>query len=273
MYIFLYLCVKFNNQSVFAMKKNLVFLFLLAFWQMESGCHAQKIVTERWATDLKTQQIVVVITPNNTATQGIMRLYEWRSDKWAAVSSFTKVKVGRNGLAWGKGLHADNLNTDVLKKEGDGKAPQGVFRLTQVFGYQALADTKWKMPYLHATNSTLCIDDTKSEFYNKIMDKSAAGKVDSYENMRREDDFYQYGIVVDYNMNKTEAGAGSCIFMHIQDETRPTSGCTAMPKGDLLALIEHLDNAKKPVLLQCTQDNYEKLALAYGLPKEWSVMR
>jgi L,D-peptidoglycan transpeptidase YkuD (ErfK/YbiS/YcfS/YnhG family) len=90
--------------------------------------------------------------------------------------------------------------------------------------------------------------------------------------MRRKDDFYEYGIVVDYNQTATQADAGSCIFMHIQDETRPTSGCTAMPKNDIIALINHLDGAKKPVLLQCTRDNYPKLAQSYGLPMEWSVL-
>ena len=253
------------------MQKISILLFLSLFTLLISSCNATKTLTAAWATDLKTQQIVVVITPNETATQGIMRLYEWRADKWAAVSSFTKVKVGRAGIAWGAGLHNKSLNEGVLKKEGDGKAPQGVFRLTQVFGYKTQPDPKWKMPYLAATTTTLCIDDTKSAFYNKILDKSAAGEVTSYENMRRKDDFYEYGIVVDYNQTTTEAGAGSCIFMHVQDETRPTSGCTAMPKGDIVALIEHLDITKKPVLLQCTRDNYAKLAKIYGLPNEWSV--
>jgi L,D-peptidoglycan transpeptidase YkuD (ErfK/YbiS/YcfS/YnhG family) len=253
------------------MQKSYILSLLSLFTLILSSCGSTKTLTAAWATDLKTQQIVVVITPNETATQGVMRLYEWRTDKWAAVSSFTKVKVGRNGLAWGKGLHAQNLNEGVLKKEGDGKAPQGIFRLTQVFGYKTLPDAKWKMPYLAATNTTLCIDDTKSAFYGKIIDKTAAGEVSSYENMRRKDDFYEYGIVVDYNQTTTETGAGSCIFMHIQDETRPTSGCTAMPKGDIIALIEHLDHTKKPILLQCTRDNYPKLAKRYGLPNDWSV--
>ena len=197
-----------------------------------------------------------------------MRLYNWEKNKWQT-SDYTTVKLGRNGLAWAKGLQAASFNTGILKKEGDGKAPQGIFRLTQVFGYAENAKTAWKMPYRSATTSLLCIDDVQSPFYNQLVEQNKAGTPSSFETMRRKDDLYEYGIVVDYNQNPSEAGAGSCIFMHIQDETRPTSGCTAMSKKDILGLIHSLDTQKKPILIQCTTENYPKLAKAYDLPLDW----
>jgi L,D-peptidoglycan transpeptidase YkuD (ErfK/YbiS/YcfS/YnhG family) len=224
-----------------------------------------------WQTELKTEQIIVVVAPNETAKTAVMRCYELKSGKWKVYSKeYATVKIGRNGLAWGKGLHAASFNQGTLKHEGDGKAPQGVFRLTQLFGYQEVANKKWKMPYIYAKASTLCIDDVDNPLYCQIVDSTKAKAPKSYEKMRRNDHLYKYGVVVDYNMSKTEKGDGSCIFMHLQtDDAQPTAGCTAMLGKDMQKIFSFLNAKKQPVLLQCTTNNYAALAKYYGLPLEW----
>jgi L,D-peptidoglycan transpeptidase YkuD (ErfK/YbiS/YcfS/YnhG family) len=224
-----------------------------------------------WQTELKTEQIIVVVAPNETAKTAIMRCYERRGKRWKPLTNaYTTVKIGRNGLAWGKGLHAPSFNKETMKREGDGKAPQGIFRLTQLFGYQETPDKTWKMPYIYAKKSTLCIDDIDNTNYCQIIDSTAAQQPKSYEKMRRNDHLYKYGVVVDYNMSKTEKGGGSCIFMHLQTaDAQPTAGCTAMLEKDMTTILKFLNAKKQPVLLQCTTENYAALAKYYGLPLEW----
>jgi D-alanyl-D-alanine dipeptidase len=204
-----------------------------------------------------------------------LRVFNWDEKKgWQSQSDYIKVRIGRNGLGWGKGLHPENFNTSPLKKEGDGKAPQGIFSLTQVFGYSEKPAAACKMPYLNATNSTLCIDDVNDIHYGKIIDTKTTPSSDkSHELMRRSDSLYLFGIVVDYNQSAVEKGAGSCIFLHIKTaDNQPTSGCTAMSRAELLSVIAVLDPAKKPVLLQCSLANYPALATYYGLPADWNLL-
>ena len=243
----------------------------LAQW---AACQPLPIAQSKWHTDLQTTQIVVVLTPSETATTGVLRVYEWRKTGWLPRTGFLRAKVGRNGLAWANGLQAQNFNTPPLKQEGDGKAPQGLFRLTQTFGYAETAIHK-KMPYIALnTPNMLCIDDSQSAQYTQIVNSTTAKKdYNSAETMRRPDSLYEYGVVVDYNQTNTQKGAGSCIFMHVaMPNGAPTAGCTALTKSDLLQVIHALDSTKKPLLLQCTHANYAALARELGLPKDWAII-
>ena len=42
--------------------------------------------------------------------------------------------VGRNGLAWGRGVRTDLPAGEPQKREGDGRAPAGIFKLGPAFG-------------------------------------------------------------------------------------------------------------------------------------------
>jgi len=150
----------------------------------------------------------------------------------------------------GLGLHKQtfiNTQTLALKKEGDGKSPAGIFRLSSLFGYSKLNPNS-KMPYIHLDSTMHCVDDSDSKYYNQIITQRSGYR--SFEKMRREDNLYQFGIVVEHN-RKGIKKRGSCIFIHIQNKKRgPTSGCTAMSKDDLLKIIHWLDQSKHPILLQ-----------------------
>jgi D-alanyl-D-alanine dipeptidase len=180
--------------------------------------------------------------------------------------------IGKNGLAWGSGIvRVDDQaagTTGPTKKEGDGRAPAGIFRLSKAFGYASQARTQWKMPYLNLTSSVECVDDTASKFYNQVVDRSTvAPDWNSSEHMLRPDDLYRWGIVVDYNSSPAIAGSGSCIFMHIwRGPGQPTVGCTAMPQTDLEALLAWLDPKGKPLLVQLPEEQYQKLHESWHLP-------
>ena len=79
-------------------------------------------------------QMVLVTTADWDATTGTLRYYERDGANWRQVGSGFDVTVGRSGTAWGIGLHTARSDGPV-KREGDGKAPAGVFAIGTAFGY------------------------------------------------------------------------------------------------------------------------------------------
>src|SRR6059058_6047968 len=70
------------------------------------------------------RQLIVIVAPTWDANHGTLGLFE-RADrgKWQRRSGDVLVMLGRNGLAWGVGLHRQA----ATKREGDGRSPAGVF--------------------------------------------------------------------------------------------------------------------------------------------------
>ena len=222
-------------------------------------------------------QLLVVTTADwNAVDGGLYRFERSSSGKWQPVGDAVPVVVGKNGLAWGAGLiPADDLNfsgvTDPIKKEGDGKAPAGVFRLSSTFGYADEKTPGWRMPYINLSQTVECVDDPQSKFYNRIVDKSQVSQDwNSSEHMRRDDELYRWGIVVDHNANPVKPGSGSCIFLHMwRGPGQGTVGCTAMARENLESILAWLDPAKKPVLVQLPEAEYSRLRSKLNLPYVW----
>ena len=144
-------------------------------------------------------EMIVVTTKGWDSPQGTLRRYERErpGNPWQAVGQPITVMVGKNGLGWGTGVLTPPAPdaSDPVKKEGDGKAPAGVFRLSKAFGYAAQAPDGWKMPYVSLTPTIECVDDERSKFYNTLVDTSAvSADWGSHENekMRRPDDLYRW---------------------------------------------------------------------------------
>lgn len=201
------------------------------------------------STALASEQLVVVLSPELNATTASLQRYE-KHDKWVKIGSQTPVTLGRSGLGY-------VAFKQPLKNEGDGRSPAGIFPITSTFGYDQ--NTTSKLPYWYADENLYCIDDINDTRYNKmlrIFDKSSLPA--SYEVMRRPDGVYRYGAVIGYN-DMGQRGRGSCIFIHLNhSDRRPTSGCTAMDEGALRTLLEWLDGAKKPQILQTVKSECGK---------------
>ena len=188
-------------------------------------------------------QVVLVVSDDFNTTKAKMYCFENKKLIFQAID----VNIGRNGLAWDKNdkifSHAKN---QPFKQEGDGKSPAGVFALTSSFGYESHT---FLLPYHISTSEDICVDDVNSSFYNSLITMPKV-KPNSFEYMRREDEQYKIGIVVDYNPVKTRNN-GSCIFLHVQKElNHPTAGCTSMSYEDLYKILNWLDISKKPLLIQ-----------------------
>jgi D-alanyl-D-alanine dipeptidase len=216
------------------------------------------------------EQIVVVITPNWTSTTGTMQHFERGApgSAWSPLDSAIQVVVGRTGIAWGAGF--DGVSTEgPHKHEGDGKAPAGVFPLDTAFGF-APRDSMGtvRLPYIQLLPTTDCVDDTASAHYNTVVDKASVTGVDwnSAERMR-EVAQYKIGVIVGYNASPPVKGRGSCIFLHIwTGPASHTAGCTAFDEAKLRDLIEWLDPAKQPLLVQLTAEDYARLRVRWNLP-------
>jgi D-alanyl-D-alanine dipeptidase len=204
------------------------------------------------ATDIdKTKQLIVVTTKNWSTSKGVLQRYEKQKDSWKKVGKSINIKLGRNGLGWGRGLHNIPKNAKIIKKEGDGKAPAGIFELKQAFGYAPL---NVDYPYRVYRETDHCVDDANSKFYNSIVDSKKV-KVDykSFEYMKFPKNYYKYGIVVNHNNIDEKGsvkGAGSCIFMHIKEI--PTAGCTVMKEREIKEILIWLNSKKRPLLIQGT---------------------
>lgn len=211
-----------------------------------------------------TTQILVVTGATENSTQGILRLFEWDETKkvWVPKSGKIAVTLGTSGMAWARGMQPAAWNVPPLKKEGDGKAPEGIFEITSLFGYNekpALGFTP-KMPYTQTTSTWVCVDDINSSHYNQILDsKGVNSDWKSKEDMLRKDNLYELGAVVAYNTKSIVNGDGSCVFLHIwRAADKPTAGCTAMSAKSAKSIFSRLDINKKPLLIQLANGNYEK---------------
>ncbi len=219
----------------------------------------------------RSRQLVVVTTRDWDAVGGTLRRFERKGVRgsWSQVGALVPVVVGRTGLAWGEGLVASGASAGPHKREGDGKAPAGLFRLGPTFGFATRRDASWlPAAYRPLTPSTECVDDPASRYYNLIVERSPRKAADwnSSERMR-EVEGYRWGLVVGHNASPRTPGRGSCIFLHIwAGPEKGTAGCTAMEQPNLEALLRWLVPAKEPLLVQLPEAEYERLRRDWRLP-------
>lgn len=200
-----------------------------------AGCHRPYAAFERCSTVIPaaSRQAVVVDRDGDSPTGVGIRLYEREENGWRPVSMTIPAVAGVNGLA-----------PMGAKREGDGRTPSGVFALERGFGYFPL---KTFIPYLVLTPEMIWVDDPRSPLYNRLVDRKD-GEGLSFEEMRRSDHLYKYGLVIEYNTKPIVPGAGSAIFFHIwRDSATATTGCVAMEEADMVRLLTWLDPARQPV--------------------------
>ena len=202
------------------------------------------------------RQLVLVSAASWSSHSGTLQRYS-RAEAalpWRAIGRRVPVKIGRAGLAWGRGLDT-TPRPGPQKREGDGKSPAGVFALTSAFGYGP-RPAGVRLPYIVARPGVEAVDDPRSRYYNRIVDRARIARADwhSSEQMLLPRGDYRFGVVVAHNPRGIP-GAGSCIFLHVAcGPGRGTSGCTAMPLRDIAELQRWLDPRANPVLLQAPHE-------------------
>ncbi len=143
----------------------------------------------------------------------------------------TKAYIGRNGLA-----HE--------KQEGDAKTPIGEFELGIILGTHQNVQNKNGLKYRQITQDMYWIDDSKSIYYNKLVNLSEVTKDwNSAEHLIEYPIQYEYLVEIKTNP-KNIPGKGSAIFLHCSNHT-PTAGCIAIDKKSMQKVIENIDEHTK----------------------------
>lgn len=217
-------------------------------------------------------QVVLVTIADWNAATGRLSTYRRTAIGWQEDGEAVPVSIGRSGAGWGLGLHPAQPGEPV-KREGDGRAPAGVFAIGDAFGYAAKAgDTA--LPYAQMQASDWCVDVVASPLYNRIVDTRIVGSAavkGSSEPMRRDlaevpDQLYRNGFVIEHNPQGRK-GAGSCIFAHLwRSPGAPTAGCTAMAPPVMERLYAWLRPQQRPVFVLLPEADYRRLKTAWNLP-------
>ena len=261
------------------MKQKLSFLAMLfatlilmsstQYHNKKDGSKSDSSETVTGKDTLDSKQLLIIITEGWNEVKGKLYCYEKNGHSWQFVFS-NPVVVGIKGMGLGVGIKSFDLPNAPLKKEGDLKAPAGIFRIGTAFGYAKRKEVAWlHVSYMEATNELLCIDDGHSSSYNKLV-YSGKTKQDwnSREEMHRKDDMYKWGLFVEHNSTEPKQGRGSCIFLHIwKNNNKGTAGCSAMQEDDILRLLKWVDASKKPLLVQFPRKEYENISEQIDLPR------
>ena len=130
------------------------------------------------------------------------------------------------------------------KKEGDKKTPKGIFGIENLY-YRK--DRKQKpstsLNFIEKKkNMGWCHDTRFPEKYNKLF---KIQKKIKHEKLKRKDYKYDLIIPIKYNFKKPIAGKGSCIFIHLTKDYKPTAGCIALKKKDFLIMLRFIKKNSK----------------------------
>ncbi len=186
--------------------------------------------------DGSAQILLVVDDSSFFFTKTTLYAVERHGNEWQEAFEPFDAVIGVNGFA-----------SEGEKKEGDGKTPSGIYPLKMTFGYDTSIGTK--MSYRQATPDDIWVDDPNSIDYNRWVKKSET-RAASYEMMKRDDNLYKYGVVIEYNTDPIIKGNGSAIFLHIwKGEGIPTAGCVAVSEEDIIKILGWLDPAASPLII------------------------
>lgn len=173
-------------------------------------------------------------------------------------------------MAWGRGVYDLSIEFGEHKKEGDGKAPAGLFYLGATFGDKAHQINTKIMPFLLVTDNLECVDDPNSIYYNQIVTANSSINCDwgSSEKMKEFGPLYATGVVIEHNTYPVEPGQGSAIFLHVWPKKGAgTAGCTTVREEDLNEIASWLDKKQYPCIVQLSMDEYVNKQMQWDLPK------
>ena len=138
--------------------------------------------------------------------------------------------IGKNGLT-------------KFKKEGYFKTPKGTFKIEHLYYRKdRIKKPLTKLKCIEIKKNMGWCNDVKNKKYNKLI------KINdncSHEKLIRRDKKYDLLIPIKYNFDNSISGKGSCIFLHLTKNYKPTAGCIALKKKDFEILLKLVDKKTK----------------------------
>ena len=130
------------------------------------------------------------------------------------------------------------------KKEGDQKTPSETFKIENL--YYRKDRKKNPLTLLKCIkikkNMGLSNDINFPKKYNKLINIKEKIK---HEKLIRKDYKYDFIIPIKYNFTKPTVGLGSCIFIHLTKNYKPTAGCIALKEKDFLIMLKLINKNEK----------------------------
>ena len=130
------------------------------------------------------------------------------------------------------------------KKEGDKKTPKGKFQIEHLYFRKDRLEkplTSLKCIKIKK-NMGWCNDVRSPKMYNKLF---KIEKKIAHEKLNRKDYKYDLMIPIKYNFISPIVGKGSCIFIHLTKNYKPTSGCIGLKKKDFLFMLKLINKNTK----------------------------
>ena len=130
------------------------------------------------------------------------------------------------------------------KREGDKKTPKGTYEIENLYfrkDRRIKPSTTLKCIKINK-DMGWCDDIRFPKIYNKLF---KIKKKIKHEKLKRIDNKYDLLIPIKYNLKKTIIGKGSCIFIHLTKDYRPTAGCVALKEKDFLIMLKLIKKSSK----------------------------
>jgi L,D-peptidoglycan transpeptidase YkuD (ErfK/YbiS/YcfS/YnhG family) len=215
------------------------------------------------------RQCVVGVAPDWDSSDAKVSIWEKRGGDWERTAGPWAARLGKKGLVWGLGLHPAPEGV-ATKREGDGRAPAGVFKIGAAWGYEADVERNPTLPYARITPNDLWVEDPVSADYNRHV-RLARAPVTAWEKkqqMKQGDSAHALKLFIAHNAEPVVPGAGSAIFFHIwrAGGAKASAGCTVVAEENLRRLIAAIDPAKNPVYVLLPAGEYRRLRGQWKLP-------
>ena len=123
------------------------------------------------------------------------------------------------------------------KKEGDKKTPKGTFEIENLYFRKDRIEKPFTLLKCIPIKKGMgwCNDIRFPRKYNKLFKIEKRIK---HEKLKRKDYKYDLLIPIKYNFQKPIPGLGSCIFIHLTKDYKPTAGCIALKEKDFLIVLK-----------------------------------
>ena len=159
----------------------------------------------------------------------------------------TIIIKNKDTLIWGDFKFRCSIGKNGFTKnkiEGDKKTPTGIYNIGDLYYKKFLKSeiqTKLKCVQIKK-NMGWCDNPKDKKNYNKLININEKTK---HEKLFRKDNKYDLLIPIKYNFKKRILSKGSCIFIHLTKNYKPTAGCIALNKKDFLIMLKLIGRKTK----------------------------
>ena len=134
--------------------------------------------------------------------------------------------------------------TTKSKKEGDNKTPKGTFEIGNLYYRKdRIEKPLTSIKCIEIKKEMGWCDDIRfAKKYNKLI---KIEKKIKHEKLKRKDYKYDLLLPIKYNFKRPTVGLGSCIFIHLTRDYKPTAGCIGLKQKDFLIMLKLIKKNSK----------------------------